>query len=152
MFYPTGNNTEGRVLVCMKDHEDKVLDLSSDSSSFLDNITEWLGENNYCVEKWQLKEYMKTCGCDESMIEEMEGGDGGGGFASLGSTPGMGDVSSPSAGGTNLDFYSGDVGSGDIFTTLYPGTPAAKKKKGKRKDLSLIKDFDKFVNSMKKNQ
>jgi len=151
MFYPTGEKTQGRVLVCMKDHDDKVSDFSSDANSFLERVTEWLNENKYCVEKWQLKEYMKTCGCSEGMIEEMEGGDGGGGFASLGSTPGMGDVSAPSAGGTNYDFYSGDVGSGDVFTTLYPGTPAAKKGK-KKKSLSLIKDFDKFVNSMKKSQ
>lgn len=151
MFYPTGEKTQGSVLVCMRDYDDKISAFSSDSDTFLESITEWLTENNYCVEKWQLKEYMKGCGCSEDMIKEMEGGDGGGGFASLGSTPGMGDVSTPTAGGTNYDFYSGEAGSGDIFTTLYPGTSSAKKGK-KKKSLSLIKDFQKFVNSMKKNQ
>ena len=153
MFYPTGESTNGREIIDLDGYEDKVNDIQEGRGSFLESIRSWLDEKEYCVEKSQLKEFMKSCGCSEEEISEMEGGDGGGSFASLGSTPGMGDVSAPSSGGTNADFYGGEVGSGDVFTSLTVGTPASKnKKKGKKRGLSLIYDFDKFVNSMRKNQ
>lgn len=70
-------------------------------------------------------------------------------MASLGSTPGMGDVIPPGPGRT---------GSGDQFPTLTAGTPAAKKKKRKvSKETSnpidsSIMDFKSFLKNSKTNQ
>jgi hypothetical protein len=80
----------------------------------------------------------------------------GGAFASLSSTPGMGNVVPPTP---------NEKGSGDQFPTLTAGTPAAKGKKKKSKtalpapaaktpnpiDTSLM-SFDTFLKNMKKNQ
>jgi hypothetical protein len=68
-------------------------------------------------------------------------------LASLANTPGMGNVKPPLPDGT--------PGSGDQFTSLSTGTPAAKVKKGKKKpnplDTSLM-DFKAFMKSSSKNQ
>lgn len=153
MFYPTGNTTEGREIIDIEGYGNQITDLQEENEPFLEKVKSWLDEKEYCVEKSQLKKYMKSNGFSEEEIKEMEGGDGGGGFASLGSTPGMGDVSAPSSGGTNSDFYNGEVGSGDVFTSLTVGTGASSKKgKKKKRGLSLLQDFDKFVSSMRKNQ
>jgi hypothetical protein len=70
----------------------------------------------------------------------------GGPMASLGSTPGMGNVIPPGPGRT---------GSGDQFPSLEVGTPAAKKKKKKKDnnpiDTSLM-DFKTFLSRGKGNQ
>ena len=68
-------------------------------------------------------------------------------LASLANTPGMGNVKPPLPDGT--------PGSGDQFTSLSAGTPAAKRKKGKKNpnplDTSLM-DFKAFIQSSSKNQ
>ena len=152
MLYPTGKSTKGRTLICMNDHEEFMNKLEEDSTDVMHDVDCWLEENDYCVEKWQLKEYLESCGCPSNVIKEMEGGSAdGGSFASLDSTPGMGNPSLPSGDGTNAGFYDvNNVGSGDRFTTLTAGTPAGKKKK--KKELSMITDFAAFKDSMKKSQ
>lgn len=152
MLYPTGKSTKGRTLICMNDHEEFMNKIEEDSSDVMHDVDCWLEENDYCVEKWQLREYLESCGCPSNVIKEMEGGSAdGGSFASLDSTPGMGNPSLPSGDGTNAGFYDvNNVGSGDKFTTLTAGTPAGKKKN--KKKLSMITDFAAFKDSMKKSQ
>jgi len=152
MFYPTGDSTKGKTLVSVKDHEQDIMPMEESENDFLTELNSWLEENKYCVEKSELKSFMEDCGfCSDDEIAEMEGGApaappaSGGGFASLGSTPGMGDVASPGV--------DGSPGSGDRFDNLTVGTPAAKKSKGKKKKkLSIISDIGSFIEAMKKNQ
>lgn len=154
MYYPTGSHTGGRTIVCFCCEDAPVME-SECSPSVAESIyKKWLDENNYCVEKWQMEnKIMEACGCDGYSLQEMDGGapagDMGGGFASLDTTPGMGPVVAPGAGGTNADFYDGPVGSGDKFSSLTVGTPAAGKKKKKDR---VIKDFNSFKEAMKKLQ
>jgi hypothetical protein len=82
-------------------------------------------------------------------VEEQDGGIGGdGGFATLGSTPGMGDVSFPTDGGE---------GSGDMWPTIGFSKDRGKKgkkrkkKRGKMLDVSLM-NFDSFIKNTKKTQ
>lgn len=144
-FYPTGKTTNGRTTVCLEDEDLPVYEYSSSPRQIERQLKEYLDENNYCTETWQVENYMHQCGYPEfelHLMEEMGGDMGGGGgsaFASLDTTPGMGNVASPQAGGTNADFYNGKVGSGDKFPTLTVGTPAAKKK-----DKKLFKSFEEF--------
>lgn len=73
--------------------------------------------------------------------------EGAGAFASLSSTPGMGDIKPPMPDGT--------PGSGDQFPSLTVGTPAAKKKDKKKQEnpySSSLMDFKSFMKSGKKNQ
>lgn len=154
MFYPTGDTTGGRTLISVKENSDSILPMEESENNFLAELDSWLEENNYCVEKSELKSFMEDCGfCTDDEIAEMEGGApapaappaSGGGFADLGSTPGMGNVTSPG--------IDGSPGSGDKFDSLTAGTPAAKRRKSKRKkELSIINDFDTFMAAMKKNQ
>lgn len=158
LYYPTGNSTGGRTLVCLCCEDDTPVMESGCSPEVIESAyKEWLDENEYCVEKWQMEnKILEDCGCDSYSLKEMEGGapagDMGGGFASLDSTPGMGPVVAPGAGGTNADFYNGPVGSGDKFPTLTAGTPAARKKTKKKKRDRVVKDFGTFVEAMKKMQ
>lgn len=148
-FYPTGSTTQGRCVVCLEDEDLPVHEYNSSPRSIERKLKEYLDENNYCAETWQVEQYMHSSGYPEyelSMMEEM-GGDMGGGFASLDGTPGMGNVESPQAGGTNSDFYTGKVGSGDKFSTLTVGTPAAKKRGNKR----LFKSFEEFKKFLAKS-
>jgi len=156
MFYPTGNSTNGRTLVSMNDNMDSILPMQESENPFLDKLGSWLETNEYCVEKRELKYFMENCSaCSVEEITEMEGGapDGGGGaFATLGTTPGMGNVAEPGV--------DGSPGSGDKFTTLSAGTPAAKKRRGRRKKrimkkkkvYSAISDFSSFIKAMKAYQ
>lgn len=113
-------------------------------------IKQWLDDNDYVVEMWQMSERMKSCVGEGYELQEMEGGPagdaGGGAFASLDTTQGMGNVIPPEAGGTNADFYGGRVGSGDKFSTLTVGTPAARK--NKKKDRK-VKDYKSFLAMLK---
>jgi hypothetical protein len=157
MYYPTGNSTSGRTIVCMCCEADApIMEDQESPDSIESKIKSWLDENNYCVEKWQMDEKMKSCGCDGYELQEMEGGapaDGGGGaFATLGTTQGMGNVQAPVSGGTNADFYSGAVGSGDKFPSLTVGTPAAGNGKKKKKKDRVVKSFEDFKAMMKSLQ
>jgi hypothetical protein len=73
----------------------------------------------------------------------------GGAMASLGSTPGMGNVVPPTPNKT---------GSGDQFPSLTVGTPAAKNKKKKKEDSnknpldSSVMDYKSFLDKSKSNQ
>ena len=130
MFYPTGNNTRGRMLVCISDIEPELDDktLDCDDSCLVNCVNELMSEKNYCAESWQLKEYLKKKGLmDEWRIDEdMEGG-----LASLDTVGGMGLVAPPTR--TSL-------GSGDRFGSSVVGTPAGKK--GKKKRILKFSDFN----------
>jgi hypothetical protein len=129
MLYPTGNNTKGRMLVCISDIEpeldDKTYDCNDDC--LVECSSKWMNEKNYCVESWQLKDYLKKKGLMESRIDE----DMDGGLATLDTVGGMGEVTPPTR---------TSVGSGDKFGSLTSGTPAAKKNKKKR--LMRFSDFN----------
>ena len=158
MFYPTGNSTNGRKLVCIDD-ERKNLDECLDECKCNEDcncdececnescncVENWLGENQYCVEKWQLKNYLKQRG---SVIKKLdEDMDGGGaapaaGLNTLGNVGGMGNPAPPTNGGTNAGFYdSSKSGSGDRFNTMSVGTNAAKKKASGKKKMISYKEF-----------
>jgi hypothetical protein len=145
-YYPTGNGTGGRTLVCLCCEADKpFFESGSDPKSVESTYKEWMDSNNYCVEKWQLeKEITETCGCTDYVLEDMGGDIGGGSFASLDTVSGMGAVQFPSAGGTNADFYGGTVGSGDKFPSLNLSSTKKKRKKSR-----IIKEFNEFLKSMK---
>lgn len=144
MFHPTGNMPNGKILICMEDEELEIDELieECESTKMVETITKWLDENNYCVECWQMKEYLKAKGMNENDINEDMGG-----LATLGDVSGMGNPAPPSAdGATNAGFYnSANQGSGDKFDSLTVGTPAAKGKKKK-----TISNFIDFLKSRKK--
>jgi hypothetical protein len=120
MFYPTGNNTKGRMLVCITDVEPELDDVTCDcdDNCMVGCVNDWMSEKNYCAESWQLKEYLKNKGMEDKRIDEdMEGG-----LASLDTVGGMGLVAPPTR---------TSMGSGDKFDSLSVGTPAAKKMKRK---------------------
>lgn len=83
----------------------------------------------------------------DKIAAELE--ESGGAMASLGSTPGMGNVVPPGPGRT---------GSGDQFPSLNIGTPAARKKKKKTSKenpspiSNSLMDFRSFMKSSKSNQ
>jgi len=150
MFYPTGNTTKGRCLVCMEDEKKEINETLNkcNESCMTECMGKWLNEKNYCVEKWQLKEYLKEMGCNEEKImEDMDAAPAptsapAPGLATLGNVPGMGNPSTPSNDGTNSGFHDlNKTGSGDKFTTLTAGTAAARKKGKKGKNLISYIDF-----------
>lgn len=146
MFYPTGNGTKGRKLVCIDD-ERKSLDECMNECNCNEScncVENWLGENNYCVEKWQLKNYLKGRGLAvQKLDEDMEGGAAPApGLATLGNVGGMGNPGPPTNGGTNAGFYDGSKnGSGDRFGTLTVGTGAANKRGNRKKKMISYKEF-----------
>ena len=83
-------------------------------------------------------------------LDEQDGGMGGdgGAFASLDSTPGMGDIHPP---------IGDQEGSGDVFPSIGFTKGMSKKRKKKKKtsgnmfDTSLM-DFDSFIKNSKRNQ
>lgn len=153
MFYPTGNTTGNRSLVCMDDEAPGIEECLSecDSSQMVESLKKWLDENQYCVECWQMKECLMKKGMTSEKLDEDMGAGGapvapagapaGSAFATLNTTSGMGMVAPPTNGGTNAGFYnSSKDGSGDKFPSLTAGTPAAKKR---RKKIVNYKDFTK---------
>jgi len=129
MFYPTGNATKGRMLVCMSDVEPELNDRTYDCNDdcIVECASKWMNEKNYCVESWQLKDYLKKKGLMEARIDEaMESG-----LATLDTVSGMGVAAPPTRTST---------GSGDKFGSVVAGTPAAKKEKKKR--LLKFSDFN----------
>lgn len=157
MFYPTGTSTKGRCLVCMEDEAPQIESCLCECGpdKMLESFKKWLDECNYCVECWQMKENLEKRGVkSESIDEDMgagapaapAGAPAGSAFATLGSTPGMGNVATPQNGGTNVGFYNSTKdGSGDNFPSLAVGTPAAKKKIKKSKSVISYLDFIKGI-------
>ena len=103
MFHPTGQLPNGKTLICMTDEEeelDDIIDECGSSEQYVKAITEWLNENDYCVESWQLKEYLKAKGMEEAkMNEDMGAAAPAPGLATLGNVSGMGNPSPPSSAG-----------------------------------------------------
>ena len=152
MFHPTGKLPNGKTLICMMDEEeelDSIIDECGSSKQYVKAVTEWLNENDYCVECWQLKEYLKAKGMEEGKMNEdmVAAAAPAPGLATLGNVSGMGNPSPPSsAGATNSGFYNpGNNGSGDKFTSLTAGTGAARNKKAKTVD-----NYLEFVKKRKK--
>lgn len=153
MFYPTGKLPNGKILVCMVDEEeelDEVIDECGAPSEYVTKITEWLNEKGYCVESWQLKEYLKAKGMEEASVnEDMAAAAPAPGLATLGNVSGMGNPAPPSsAGATNSGFYNAaNQGTGDKFSSLTVGTPAAKK--SNKKKYKVISNYMDFIKKKK---
>ena len=117
---------------------DNIIDECGSSEKYVRAVTEWLNENDYCVEGWQLKEYLKAKGMEEGKMNEdmVAAAAPAPGLSTLGNVSGMGNPSPPSsAGATNSGFYNpANNGSGDKFTSLTAGTGAARNKKAKTVD------------------
>lgn len=152
-FFPTGNTTNGHTVVCMCCLEELPF-MESECTTpreAINEIRNWMMENKYCTEAWQMERYMEECGYKNYKLDETDMG----GLSSLGSTPGMGPVTPPQGPGTNANFYNpAKQGSGDKFDTLTVGTPAAqysRKKKKTGKSMSL-QSFSDFVKKMKNLQ
>lgn len=132
---------------------DEVIDECMEASEYVAKITEWLNEKGYCVECWQLKEYLKAKGMEEVKINEDMAAAAPApapGLATLGNVSGMGNPAPPSsAGATNSGFYNpANHGSGDRFPSLSVGTPAAKKS-SKKKNL-VVSNYVDFIKKRKK--
>lgn len=128
---------------------DNIIDECGSSEKYVRAVTEWLNENDYCVEGWQLKEYLKAKGMEEGKMNEdmVAAAAPAPGLSTLGNVSGMGNPSPPSsAGATNSGFYNpANNGSGDKFTSLTAGTGAARNKKAKTVD-----NYLEFVKKRKK--
>jgi hypothetical protein len=112
-------------------------------------MTSWLKEKQCCVESWQIKEYLKERGIEESRIDEdMASGSASPSpapLATLNNTSGMGPVQAPRNDGTNAGFYNKDlVGSGDKFPSLNVGTNKLSAK-GK-----IVKNYYDFIKKKRK--
>lgn len=154
MLYPTGKTTKGRCLVCMEDEAPEIEKALREcgTSGLMESFRRWLDENKYCVECWQMKKHLTERGMAPEKLDEEMGGapaapsapagaPAGSAFATLGSTPGMGNVATPTNGGTNVGFYNpAKSGSGDKFPSLTVGTQAAKGR-GKKKSIATYGDF-----------
>jgi hypothetical protein len=72
MFYPTGKTTGGRVIICKCCNDAEISEMWSktDDKDALEAITEWLNENQYCMEAWQLKDYLSEMGYEQVSIYE----------------------------------------------------------------------------------
>jgi hypothetical protein len=140
MFYPTGNNTGSRCLVCMKDEEKEIRKAIDECqcNNVSEAVKKWLDEKCYCVESWQMKNFLKECGLSVEKIEEDMGAAPAAPMASLNTTPGMGNPTTPTNDGTNSGCYDvSKTGSGDLFPSL--GAGGKKKKKNIISFLNFIK-------------
>ena len=72
MFYPSGETPNGKTVVCIEDERSELDKLTEGCEDFLavEEITEWLAENDYCLESWQMKDYLLSKGINESLINE----------------------------------------------------------------------------------
>jgi len=151
MFFPTGNTTQGHTIVCLCCCDDLPYHEAETSSAeeILESICEWMQENAYCTESWQVENYIQKCGYPDFSMQESEGG-----MASLNTTPGMGPVTPPTGPGTNANFYDASKeGSGDKFDTLTVVSPSAKRKaEGKKPRKKIIQSFSDFMKTTKKFQ
>jgi hypothetical protein len=141
MFYPTGIDTGGRCLVCMKDEKKNIKKSIKECGGSHYGIDKFLDENNYCVESWQMRKYLGKLGISR-LDEDGEAGAPAAGFNTLGNVGGMGNPSPPTNGGTNAGFYDASKsGSGDRFGSLGVGAVQGKQKKNKSKRLLAYHDF-----------
>jgi hypothetical protein len=150
MFYPIGENTTGRTLICIDDEalsiEESIKEGNANMESIEESIDKWLDENNYCMEEWQLREYLEKK--YKSLNEDGEGGSPGAGAATLGNVNGMGDVVAPTNDGTNSGFHNPAMnGSGDRFSSLGVSKKSIKEK-GKKSKKKLVSYLE-FVNRNK---
>ena len=147
MFYPTGNSTNGRKLVCLEDERENLDKCMAECncSESCNCVENWLGENQYCVEKWQLENYLRDRALTSYKIDEEDMGGAAApapGLSTLGNVGGMGNPSPPTNGGTDAGFYdSNKTGSGDTFNTMTVGTNAARKKTRGKKKMISYKEF-----------
>ncbi len=70
MFYPTGKTTGGRIIVCKCCNEDEMAPIKSNDTIALHELNKWLDENNYCMETWQVKEYLNEMGIASEEVNE----------------------------------------------------------------------------------
>jgi hypothetical protein len=70
MFYPTGKTTGGRIIICKCCNQSEMADLEPS----INGLREFLDENQYCMETWQVKEYLAETGMDETNVSEAMGG------------------------------------------------------------------------------
>jgi len=138
MFYPTGKLPSGKTLVCLDDCRSEVDEATKSCTDdcLVECMTGWMNENNCCCEEWQFRDYLKKKGMKEKKVNE----DVGAGLATLGNVNGMGNVASPSNGGTNAGFYDSSLnGSGDNFSAT---RRSSNKKTGtSRKSIKTYSDF-----------
>lgn len=135
MFYPTGKSPNGKTLVCLEDCRCDIDEATKNCTDdcLVECMTEWMNENDCCCEEWQFKNYLKGRGMKDNKVNE----DVGAGLSSLGSTPGMGNVVSPSNGGTNSGFYNDSLnGSGDNFSSSMRIST-----RNKKRSIKSYKDF-----------
>lgn len=71
MFYPTGKTTGGRIIVCKCCNEDQMASIKPQDTIALHELNKWLDENNYCMETWQVKEYLNELGVASEEVNEM---------------------------------------------------------------------------------
>lgn len=70
MFYPTGKTTGGRIIICKCCNEDELNSIKADDTIVLQELNKWLEENNYCMETWQVKEYLNDLGVSDDDVNE----------------------------------------------------------------------------------
>jgi hypothetical protein len=69
MFYPTGKTTGGRIIICKCCNQSEM----SQFEPSINGLREWLDENQYCMETWQVKEYLSESGMVDTEINETLG-------------------------------------------------------------------------------
>jgi hypothetical protein len=155
MYYPTGKTTGNSCLICMDECGTQINEAlcECNESCVLSCLENWLNEKNYCVECWQLNEYLCEKGysarIDEDGVSAMPApppaAAPGGNYTTLDMVTGMGNPKTPQNDGTNAGFYdTSKVGSGDKFDSMTVGTAAAKKRRK-----AMIKKFKDFVDGKK---
>lgn len=140
MTYPTLE--KGRSKICMNECRDMINEAlcECNESCLLECFSNWLNENNYCVECSQLNEYLKKRGFKVRVDEDAAPAAG---FATPANVNGMGNPATPTNGGTNAGFYDlAKVGSGDRFDAVASRGSKKSKKRGKK---NLLKKFQDFI-------
>jgi hypothetical protein len=149
-YFPTGKSTNGHEVVCLCCLEDLPIGESEmDPNKIMEELKSYMNERKYCAEAWQVENYMHECGYSDYQISETEMG-GAAPLATLNTVSGMGPVTPPQGPGTNANFYDvAKQGSGDKFTSLNVGTPAAQTDDKKKKKKRTIQTFMDFAKAMK---
>lgn len=71
MFYPTGKTTGGKVIICKCCNHDEIEKLQISGENPLESLKSWLDENDYCMETWQVKEFLGESGIESDSVNEM---------------------------------------------------------------------------------